>query len=358
MIVYQLVPALHEGDAIGNSIRMIRNFLIEQGIRSEIYALTIDPGLRNEAREFKNFLQEYERDSITILHFMLPSPLTETFKNLSGKKVLIYHNVTPASFFSKYSWELTWLSLLARKELKDLVSFPDIALGDSSFNREELIALGFKNTAVLPLPIDFRPYRETEPSPFIKRFLSHKKVNILFVGRVVPNKKIEDLIKVASYYKHFVGNGLRLIVVGKTNLLPNYHRELLELGIRLKLRDDELLFTGHIPFSELISFYKYATLYLSLSEHEGFCLPLVEGMLFSLPIIAYNAGAVAETLGEGGILLMKKNPAEIAELTLLIATDEKLRKRLIERGRRRISHLEKEKPLSKLLKILREIGNL
>jgi glycosyltransferase involved in cell wall biosynthesis len=358
MIVYQLVPALHDGDAIGNSVRMIKNFLIEQGMRSEIYSPTIDPCLEMEARPFARFFKEYEEDSVTILHFMLPSQLTDAFRRISGKKILIYHNVTPASFFAKYSRERVRLAVLARRELNALAPFPDIALGDSEFNRKELDETGFKETAVLPLPIDFRPYRESSPSPSIKHLLSDGRANILFVGRMVPNKRVEDVLKTASYYKYFIGTPFRFIVVGKTSLIPGYYGELLELMEKLKLTDEDIIFTGHITFAELITCYLHSTCYLSLSEHEGFCLPLVESMLLSLPIIAYDAGAVAETLGGAGLLLKKKDPAEVAELISLLATDGKLRRKLIEKGKKRVTYFAGERTLFLLLDIIKKIKSL
>ena len=199
MKIYQWVPAAHRGDAIGDSARRVRDLLRRMGHESELFALTIDDELRNDVRPFAT--SEAARGDITIFHFALPSPMTDRFAALNGAKILQYHNITPAAFFAPYDAGLFRLAALGRRELATLAGRVDLALGDSEFNRRELEALGFAPTGVLPIAVDTERITGAPPRPALERILADGLINILFVGRIVPNKKIEDHIRLAELYK-------------------------------------------------------------------------------------------------------------------------------------------------------------
>jgi len=152
MIVNQWVPAAHQGDAIGDHARRIRDFLRELGHVSDVYAITIDDSLRHQIRPFD--AEEATGGDLTIFHYALPSPMTEAFAALSGRRVLQYHNITPAHFFAPYEPELFRLAVLGRRELATLAGRVDLALGDSDYNRRELDRLGFGDTGVMPIAVD------------------------------------------------------------------------------------------------------------------------------------------------------------------------------------------------------------
>jgi len=317
MRVDQLVPAFHRGDAIGDTAFHMRNFFRSRGYSSEIYCLNCDSGLECESRPFALFPAPGAKD-VTILHYALPSPLTRGLIRSPGKKVIIYHNITPHEFFLDYSSEMARISRLGREELLTLIPHVTLALADSEYNRQELIELGFSKSAVFPLFIDFDKYRRS-PSRFVYDLFRDDRTNILFVGRIVPNKRIEDLIKVAFYYKKFISPLVRLVVVGKTSSLPKYYQSLVRMA-------DE----------EMYALYKASDVFLSLSEHEGFGLPFMESMVFDVPIVAYNCTAVPFTLGGAGILINSKDVARTAELVHVVKTDKELRNRIIEGQRARV----------------------
>jgi glycosyltransferase involved in cell wall biosynthesis len=224
---------------------------------------------------------------------------------------------------------------VGREELASLVPSVDLALADSEYNRRELADLGFRRTGVLPLFIDFLKYAAPS-NDFVRRLYRDGRANILFVGRIAPNKKIEDLIKVAFYYKKYISPLVRLTVVGKTSSLPKYFESLVRMADKFYLKPEEIVFTGHVPDAEMFALYRASDVFLSMSEHEGFCLPLVESMVFDLPIVAYDAAAVPFTLDGAGVLVGTKRPDRVAELVARVAGDEDLRRRIIEGQRRRL----------------------
>ncbi len=340
MRIDQLVPAYHRGDAIGDEATCLRQHFRSQGYSSEIYRLNCDRDLESESSSFAAFPEPAPSD-IVILHFALPSPLTAAFRNLAAKKAIIYHNVTAPEFFSAFSGEMARLCRLGRAELRSLAPVVDFAMADSRFNAGELREFGFREAHVFPLFVDWAKY-ERSIDPFVHRLFRDDRTNILFVGRVVPNKKIEDLIKVAFYYKKYISPLVRLIIVGKTSSLPIYYHSLVRLADDFLLKPDEIRFAGHVPDAELFAIYRAADVFLSLSEHEGFCLPLVESMIFDVPVIAYDATAVPDTLGAAGILVRQKRVDEVAELVDLVAHDKDIRRKIVAGQRARLAELKSE----------------
>jgi L-malate glycosyltransferase len=333
MIVNQWVPAAHRGDAIGDSARTVRDMLRAMGHDSDLFALTIDDDLRGDVLPFTD--ASATRGDVTIFHFALPSPMTEAFARLKGIRILQYHNITPASFFAPYDPGLFRLAALGRRELATLAGRVDLALGDSAFNRQELESLGFTRTGVLPIAVNTQRITGAPPRPALERILSDGLINILFVGRIVPNKKIEDHIRLAEMYKRYVDSYYRFIFVGRYDGLPRYYSQVRALIAEYEMLPDRFWFTGPVPDEDLAAFYRWSDAYVSLSEHEGFCVPLVEAMAADVPIVAYAAGAVPETLGGAGILFAPKDLEVAAELLGSVVYDRAVRERVLEGQRRR-----------------------
>jgi glycosyltransferase involved in cell wall biosynthesis len=335
MRIDQFVPAFHKGDAIGDTAYHLKQFFLSQGFNSDIYCLSTDPILEEESQLFASF-PEPALEDITILHFALPSPLTQAFIDLPNRKAMIYHNITPYAYFEGFSPEMAHISRVGREELKSLSPHVELSLADSEYNRQELEALGFLRTEVFPLFIDFTKY-EKPASAFVHDLFIDDRVNILFVGRIVPNKRIDALIKVLFYYKKYISPLVRLIVVGKTASLPKYYESLVRLADEFYLKPEEICFTGHIPDEEMFALYKASHVFVSLSEHEGFGLPFIESMIFDCPIVAFNCTAVPYTLGDSGILISDNQSVDkIGELVHLVAHDKALRKTIIASQRRQL----------------------
>lgn len=335
MIVNQWVPAAHKGDAIGDSARRVRDLLRGMGHDSDVFALTIDDDLRHDVRPFGD--PAARGGDLTIFHYALPSPMTNAFASLRSGRVLQYHNVTPAFYFAPYDPSLFRLASLGRKELATLVGHVDLALGDSEYNRQELESLGFERTGVFPIAVDTARITQPVRRPALEAILDDGLVNILFVGRIAPNKKIEDHIRLAEMYKRYVDAYYRFIFVGRFDVVPRYYSMVRALMTEYRLLNDRFVFTGPVPDEELAVYYQHAAAYVSLSEHEGFCVPLVEAMAADVPIMAYAAAAVPDTLGGAGIQFAPKDFEYAAELLGALAFDDGLRADVIAGQRRRLA---------------------
>jgi len=354
MIINQWVPAAHRGDAIGDSARRVRSMLRHAGHESALFALTIDDDLRGEVRPFAD---PAARDGdVTIFHFALPSPMTEAFASLPGGRVLQYHNITPAAFFAPYDATLFRLAALGRRELKTLVGRVDLALGDSDFNRQELEAMGFAPTAVMPIAVDTERITRAPRRAALETILGDGLINILFVGRIVPNKRIEDHIRLAEMYKRYVDSYYRFIFVGRYDGVPRYYAQVRALIAEFQMLPDRFWFTGPVPDEDLAAFYRRADVYVSLSEHEGFCVPLVEAMAADVPILAYAAGAVPETLGGAGVLFTPKDLEFAAEMVGTLVYDRAIRDGVIAGQRRRLADFAPDRIERRLMEVLAPFG--
>jgi|SRR5579862_518120 len=354
MIVHQWIPAAHRGDAVGDSARVVRDILRRSGHESDIFAMTIDESLEGDVRPWND---AGSRDGdVTILHFAVPSPMTAAFSTLAGARVLQYHNVTPAHFFLAFDESICRITAIGRRELATLADRTDLALGDSEFNRRELDALNFPRTGVLPIAVDVERLTAAPPVPSLDTLLGDGMPNILFVGRIAPNKKIEDHIRLAEFFKRYVSGEYRFIFVGKEDAVPRYGAAIRALVREYDMPPDRFLFVGAVPDAELAAYYRHAHAYLSLSEHEGFCVPLVEAMAMDVPILAYGAAAVPETLGGAGITFAPKDLECAAELLGALVYDNSLRQQIIAGQRRRLLDFSRDQIEAGLTKMLKAVA--
>jgi len=354
MIINQWVPAAHRGDAIGDSARHVRDLLRAMGHTSDLYALTMDESLEGDVRAFGD--PETAHGDLTIFHYALPSPMTAAFARLDRGRILQYHNVTPAAFFAPYDPALFRLASLGRAELATLVGQVELALGDSEYNRRELEALGFQPTGVFPIAVDTSRVTQAAARPALDALLDDGLVNFLFVGRIAPNKKIEDHIRLAEVYKRYVDAYYRFIFVGRYDVVPKYYSMIRALMSEYRLLNDRFVFTGPVSDAELAVYYRHAAVYISLSEHEGFCVPLVEAMAADVPVLAYAAAAVPDTLGGAGVQFAPKDLEVAAELLGALAFDDDLRTAVIAGQRRRLADFGDARIRSELTTVLQQLS--
>lgn len=324
--IHQFLTSYSYGDAIGNEVLEIRNFLRSKGYESEIFAHLYHPKYADQIINYREYDKYSHEDNIIIYHFSIGSPITRQFLKSPDKKVIIYHNITPHHFFLDYHRILAKDCYKGRIELKNLAGKVDLSLGDSAYNEQELIDSGFSNTGVLPLVMNFQKF-EQPVTPVLKELYDDGRTNILFVGRIIPNKMVEDVIKSFHFYQKYFNKNSRLFIVGEYRGFERYFSALQNLVGKLGIKD--IRFTGHIPDDELISYFKLAHLYLHMSEHEGFCAPVPESFYLDIPVIAFNAGAVKETMNNGGILVNRKEFEKIAALMDRILTDVPLKEKIL-----------------------------
>ena len=194
----------------------------------------------------------------------------------------------------------------------------ELALGDSEYNRAELEQLGFPETAVLPVVPDFS-HLAGRPNYMQAGAFDDDWVNLLFVGRMIPNKRIEDVVRAFHAYKRWFNPRSRLLLVGSHGGFERYLAMLHDFIARIGAADVHVL--GHVTNEELTAYYEVADAFVCASEHEGFCVPLMEAFHMGVPVLAYAATAVPATMDGGGILYHHKDPLEIAALVDAVVTD-------------------------------------
>lgn len=353
MEIHQFATSLSYGDAISDEMLEIQKVLKEEGIRSEIFVRFYDPRMAGCVKDYREYRRYSSPQNVVIFHFSIGSPVSKMFFRIPDKKIMIYHNITPHHFFVDYHRILARECYKGRLEIKLFVDKVDLALGDSEFNREELEAAGYPRTGILPLLLDFSKFDE-EGDPVTRHIFSNGKTTLLYVGRLIPNKKFEDVIKTFYFYTKCFNPESQLILVGDYRGLERYYGALQDLIIRLQLKD--VYFTGHVGFSELVSFYRLADAYLSFSEHEGFGVPLVEAFYMKVPVLAYAAGAVEETMNNGGVLLLEKNFLETASLLDRIMRENDLRERLMDSQLRALEKYKMENIREILLQHVKSVS--
>ncbi len=324
--VHQVLATLGYGDAIGHEVLGIRRVLRAAGYESEIFVETADTRLEHLTLDYRNLLDASRPDNLLLHHFSIGSKASRVAYALPDRMVLIYHNITPPEYFVDVHDLLVELCFKGRRELSAYATRCELALGDSEFNRRELEAMGFPRTGVLPVVPDFS-HLDGQPDPFVTREFDDDWVNIMFVGRVTPNKRIEDLIRTFHAYKTAFNPRSRLIVVGAYSGFEAYLAMLHGLAGRLGVRD--VHFTGHVSNAELAAFYDVGDVFLCASEHEGFCVPLVEAFHMRLPVLAFASTAVPWTMDGGGVLYEDKTPMRVAALVDALVSDAELRERVL-----------------------------
>ncbi len=348
----QLLPTFSYGDAVGNHAQALQGIFRGGGFRSEIFAQMRHPKVRALSRDYHDCLMLDDPRNVTFFHFSIGSALSDFFRCLRSRKVLIYHNITPSEYLRGVNRRAEFECRRGRRELKEFSGRVELALADSEYNRQELKEMGFERAEVLPIIVNFAAC-DVPPRRDLLRQYGDGWKNVLHVGRFVPNKKIEDVIKSFAVYKR-INPRSRLFLVGTAVSFENYTAALRGLVERLGV--DDVLFPGHVDLRELCSYYRLADLYLHMSEHEGFCVPLLEAMYFDVPIVAFRAAAVPHTLGGGGVLVGEKHFDEIGELINLVLSDEGLRAGLIESGRKRLQDFAPAKIEQGLWEILVRYG--
>jgi len=345
MKIHQILPNIIKGDAIGNETLIIRDILRKWGNESEIYAQSISSGI--DAIPYKEYRKISSGDNILIYHYSIGSEITDFLEELPDRIIVLYHNMTPEKYFWGVNDYVAFLLHKGRKDLKKIATIAEFGIADSEFNRLEMEAAGFRRTAVLPLLLNFNKYA-IRNEKILKKY-DDPWVNIIFVGRIAPNKCQEDLIKIFYYYKS-INPKSRLFIVGPYNGFEQYYQKLKQITAQLSLSD--VIMTGAVSDEDLNAYYSLADIFLCMSEHEGFCVPLVESMFFNIPIIAYNSTAVPNTLGNSGILVNEKNYCEIAELVHVILHDDELKKRILEAQKQRLHRFERGRGEEKLRELL------
>ncbi len=324
--VHQVLATLGYGDAIGHEVLGIQRVLREAGYESDIFVETADPRLLDMTRDYRELIDVSSPDNVLIHHFSIGSRASRVAYALPDRMVLVYHNITPPEFFIDVHPLLVQLCFMGRRELGAYRERCVLALGDSRFNSDELDALGFPRTGVLPVVPSFAHLAGT-PDRRLAAGFDDGWTNILFVGRMIPNKRIDDLIRTFHAYKTQLNPRSRLLLVGSYGGFDLYFAMLQQLVATLRVPD--VHFMGHVSNEELTAWYDVADVFLCASEHEGFCVPLIEAFHKRVPVVAYAATAVPSTMDGGGVLYTDKSPLHVAQIVHALVDDDDLAERVI-----------------------------
>jgi glycosyltransferase involved in cell wall biosynthesis len=322
----QVLATLGYGDAIGHEVLGIQRVLRAAGYPSEIFVETADYRLEPLTRDYRELVDYSHADNLLLHHFSLGSKASRTAYALPDRMALIYHNITPPEYFVGVHRTLARQCFRGRRELQAWVLRCDLALGDSEFNRQDLKALGFPRTDVLPVVPDFS-HLDRRPNRLVARQFDDEWTNVLFVGRVIANKKIEDVIRFFHAYHTVFNPRSRLLIVGAQRGFERYLASLSHLiG---SLETSHVHFVGQVSDEELVAYYEIADLFLCASEHEGFCVPIVEAFYKQVPVLAYAATAVPATMDGAGVLFDDKDPLHVAALMDAIVSDCRLQDEIV-----------------------------
>lgn len=341
MKIVQVVDGYKKGDGVGNVVAAMDEFFKKNGYKT---------GICNRQLEYEDIDSEmFGRDTIVFYHLAL---LTDpVLKHLRCKKVLVFHNITEPDLLEGTDEEKRiWCSAGLFDTAKTMNYF-DIAITFSEYSKKCLMDMGWrpKDIFVLPILVRFSHF-SLEPSKEIIEKYRNGSVNILFTGRVYPNKKQEDVIAAFAAYREQYHKNAKLFLVGSIGG-GNYYPSLLAYAEKLGVSED-VVFPGHVSFSEYLAYYHIADMYLCMSAHEGFCIPLVEAMYFNIPIIAHASTAVPDTLAGSGILVHTRDPEMVARTMNMVLKNNTYRQEIIDGQNIRQEQLLPEVLEEQYLKIL------
>jgi glycosyltransferase involved in cell wall biosynthesis len=353
--IHQILAAASPGDAITNAALEYRDVLRRVG-PSDVFARHIAPGAASEVKP----LSECGADGssgLLVYHASIGEPAVSSFLlSRTEPIVLVYHNITPAEYFTELDPTFAELLVLGRLELEELRPRVVVTIAASHFNAAELEAIGYDDVHVIPPVVN--PFRlaRTIPDAGTLAYLDHEfdEPFLLFVGQLLPHKRPDLLVKSMHVASTYLGMKARLLLVGQNRFAP--YADAITAQVRELNLHVQVHLVGPVSDARLAAMFRRATAFVTLSEHEGFCVPLLESLAFDLPVVARACAAIPETLGGAGLLLPEPAGAElVAETIDRIVRDDALRRELVGRGRRRLRELTEVDASVEMLRAIAEV---
>jgi glycosyltransferase involved in cell wall biosynthesis len=305
--IHQVLAGAAERDAITNHALAAQQVIRDMGFASEVFVedAHISPEVGTQVHEHTTWDALAQPGDLAIVHYSIDSPAFDYALDRAAKSAVHYHNVTPA--------ELLWRDLPAlaaqcrdgRTRLADLTGRVVRSASDSQFNAQEMLALGLPPADVVGILRQRLPISPRTPDA------TNARPRLLFVGRGVPNKCQHELIMAVAALSD-AGVDAELRLVGSWGGSRTYFERCMRTARMLGVADSVVVLDS-LNDEDLAQEYADADVFLCLSDHEGYCVPLLEAMAADLPIVAFAAGAVPETLGRAGLLLTDKSPSMVAE---------------------------------------------
>jgi glycosyltransferase involved in cell wall biosynthesis len=333
----QVIPTLASRDAIGGHAVQLRDLLRSRGYQSDIYYGNASSDRLDFGYPVSRLGDHSANGRVLLYQLSIGSGVADIFRERTERKFVNYHNITPADLLEAWMPEVGEEVRWGRAQLRDLAPVTEFAIADSEFNESELRSAGYRSTTTIPLLIDLESFSGT-PDPMVAARLSEQKArggaDLLFVGKVSPHKGQDDLIKALATYRQLYDPEARLHVVGGS-ISEEYSGAIERFAEELDLAE-AVDMAGVVTHEELIAYYAAADVFCCLSNHEGFCVPLLESMYHRLPIVAYANTAVPETVQGAGLVLPDKEPVRVAAAIDRVIRDDQLRAVLAEAAAERV----------------------
>lgn len=346
--VDQVIPSLASRDAIGNHTLQVRALLRDLGLESDIYYGNATADVAGEGRPL-DALGPVHPERWLLYQMSIGSPAGEVVAGRDDPLLVNYHNITPAELLARFEPAIAEEARWGRAQLGALAGRTRLAVCDSAYNAGELERAGYRSTAVVPLLVDFAGFGGAADPECLARLEARRAAggaDWLFVGKVAPHKAEHDLVKALAVYRRIYDPRARLTVVGGA-ISEAYRRLVEELAAGLGLAEAVTL-VGSVSHGELVAHYQAADVFTCASDHEGFCVPLVEAMYHRLPVVAHGVAAVPETVGGAGVLVADKDPLRFAATVHRVLADAALRRRLADAAGRRVADLALERNRDRL----------
>lgn len=325
----QVIPSLASRDAIGGHVMQLRDLLRSRGYQSDIFYGNATPDRLDEGYPVTRIGDPSSSGRVLLYQLSIGSGVADIFRERPERKFVNYHNITPAELLEGWvpaiGEEVRW----GRAQLRDLAPVTEFAIADSMYNERELRDAGYRSTATVPLLIDPDGFTGSADPALAARLARQRAdggADLLFVGKVSPHKGQHDLIKALAAYRRLYDPRARLHIVGGA-ISEEYLSAVLGFAEELGL-GDAVEMAGSVTHEELIAYYAGCDVFLCLSNHEGFCVPLLESMYHRLPVVSYANTAVPETVGQAGLILPDKEPARVAAAIHRVIEDAHLRAEL------------------------------
>ena len=334
----QVIPTLASRDAIGGHTMQLRDLLRARGYASDIYFGNASADRLDDGYPVDRLGDRPAAGRVLLYHLSIGSPVSDVFRERPERKFVNYHNITPADLLEPWVPYVGDEVRRGRAQLAELAAVTEFAVADSRYNEDELVAAGYASTTTSSLLLDLDGFGGS-PDPALAARLAAAKASggadLLFVGKVSPHKGQDDLVKALAAYRRAYDPQARLHIVGGA-ISEEYQTAVERFAAELGLAD-AVEIAGSITHEELIAYYAGCDVFLCLTNHEGFCVPLLEAMYHRLPIVTWACTAVPETVGDAGLVLADKQPARVAAAIDRVVRDGHLRDELARAAAERVA---------------------
>ena len=359
--LHQFVPTFEPGAVGAHMLELQRLARETMGVEADLFAEFVHPAFEGRARRHTDYGRRVPArpGDVLVYHMAIGSVVADFVRERPEPLVVDHHNITPPELYERWEPGAAYGCSWGRAQLPELAGRAALGVADSTFNEDELRRAGYPATATAPILLDaglFDGLAAVDEDAAARLHETRTGANWLFVGRVSPNKCQHDVVKAFAAYRRLYDPGARLHLVGGSSS-PAYWAALEGYAGALGLAGAVRL-TGSVSGPQLQAHYRAADVFVCLSEHEGFCIPLLEAMAHSLPIVAFASSAVPGTLGDAGVLLASKRPATVAAAVHRVVSDDGLRGRLVAAGTARLAEFAPDRTRARWREVLATVQGL